>query len=59
MGMWALICASLLYFVAAIDLARRKDASMAIVFGAYGVANAALLYASYRQPILAWIKAWL
>lgn len=59
MGPLALICASLLYLVAAIDLARRRDAPMAIVFLAYAVANFALMYAGYRSDILAIIRGWL
>ena len=48
MGLWALICASLLYLIVAADLARAKNWPMAIAFAAYAVANAALVFAAYK-----------
>ena len=51
MGPIALICATLLYLVAAGDLAGEKNWAMAIVFAAYAVANAALLFVAYKARI--------
>jgi hypothetical protein len=51
MGPIALICATLLYLIAAVDLARGKNWPMAIVFVAYAVANAALVFVAYRARI--------
>ncbi len=58
MGLGALCIAGLMYVIAAADLARRRDAPMALVFTCYAVANFALAYAGFRADILAMVKAW-
>lgn len=59
MGLLSLAIATACYMVAAVDLAQRKDAPMALVFAAYSVANLGLIYASYRGVIITAIRSWL
>ena len=49
MGLPALVVATLCYVVTALDLGRKKDWSMCLVFGAYAVANCGLIWAAYRK----------
>lgn len=59
MGLTALLIATLCYAVAAIDLALRGNALMALVWASYATANACLMKASYAKEIEAIVKAWL
>ena len=57
MGLTALCIATACYAIAAADLALRGNVLMAIVWGAYATANAALTKSSYAKEIDAIIKA--
>lgn len=59
MGLTALCVATLMYAIAAIDLARQGNVLMAIVWAAYATANAALTRASYAKEIEALVRTWL
>jgi hypothetical protein len=58
-GLTALCVATLMYAVAAADLALKGNALMAIVWASYATANAALTRASYPKEINVLIKQWL
>ena len=49
MGVWALILASVLYAVVAVDQGIRRDWPMSVIFAAYAVANAAYILVAYRS----------
>ena len=56
MGLTALAVATMCYALTSIDLARRRDYPMSLVFAAYGLANCGLIYASYRSEVLQWLR---
>ena len=53
MGLVALSVATLCYFVTACDLFLKREWSMAVVFGAYGIANLGLIAAAYAPAVTA------
>ena len=48
MGVWALILASVLYAVVAVDQGIRRDFPMCVIFAAYSIANFAYLFVAYK-----------
>lgn len=59
MGLAALLIATTCYAIAAIDLALRGNALMALVWACYATANAALTKASFGPQIEEIAKRWL
>jgi len=51
MGWWALILASILYLIVAIDLCIKKNYPLSVVFLCYAVANIAYLWIGYYQGV--------
>ena len=49
MGMWALILASLLYAVVALDLMYKKQYALSIIFLCYFIANLGYLWIAYFE----------
>ena len=56
MGLYSVVVATLMYVIAAIDLFRQGNYSMAGVWGCYAAANCFLTWASFRPGILAIIR---
>lgn len=59
MGLGALVLATLCYATAAVDLALKGNALMALVWVSYATANAALTKASYPKEIDSIVRMWL